>query len=255
LESLRSAKIPPGGQLAPESDPAKLRVPPLVEVYSADPSQPSQRLVEIIYRRPGTAHHEVEGRVYVPVHPVNVGEVSLTIFWFVCQLSILAIALTSYWYRPFDRVAQNFCLMCCAAMGAFVPGFHWWILANNPLLNIPFIVCAAMLPCLVLNFFLVFPKEPEFVRGRRGLVLSGAFGVAGLICVPLVVIYWAAWSLNGSDTLNVWIRLNCRLGGSCDFTFVVAAIDGACGHYVCFALFRDHCGKAGVQFDSTRDAS
>ncbi len=207
LESLRSAKIPPGGQLAPESDPAKLRVPPLVEVYSADPSQPSQRLVEIIYRRPGTAHHEVEGRVYVPVHPVNVGEVSLTIFWFVCQLSILAIALTSYWYRPFDRVAQNFCLMCCAAMGAFVPGFHWWILANNPLLNIPFIVCAAMLPCLVLNFFLVFPKEPEFVRGRRGLVLSGAFGVAGLICVPLVVIYWAAWSLNGSDTLNVFQKL------------------------------------------------
>jgi hypothetical protein len=91
LESLRSAKIPPGGQLAPESDPAKLRVPPLVEVYSADPAQPSQRLVEIVYRRPGAAHQEVESRVYVPVHPVNVGEVSLTIFWFVCQLSILAI--------------------------------------------------------------------------------------------------------------------------------------------------------------------
>lgn len=40
LQSLRFAKIPPGGQLAPGSDPAELKVPPLVEVYSRDPSQP-----------------------------------------------------------------------------------------------------------------------------------------------------------------------------------------------------------------------
>ncbi len=207
VESLRSAKIPPGGQLAPNSDPGELRVPPLVEVYNSDPSLPSERLVEVVFRRPSSSRPELENRVYVPVHPVNVTEVSLTIFWFVCQLSILAIALTSYWYRPFDRVAQNFCLMCCASMGAFVPGFHWWILSDNPLLNIPFIVCAAMLPSLVLNFFLVFPKEPDFVRSRRSLVFGSVFGLAGIICTALVVIYWAAWSLNGSTTLNIFQKL------------------------------------------------
>jgi transcriptional regulator with GAF, ATPase, and Fis domain len=207
LESLRSAKIPPGGQLAPGSDPSELKVPSLVEIYNADPSLPSERLVEVVFRRPGSARPDLENRVYVPVRPVSVRDVSLTIFWFVCQLIILAIAITSYWYRPFDRVAQNFCLMCCASMGAFVPGFHWWILSDNPLLNIPFIVCASMLPSLVLNFFLVFPKEPEFMRNRRGMVVGTVFGVAGLICTALLVIYWAAWSLNGSGTLNVFQKM------------------------------------------------
>ena len=207
LESLRSAKIPPGGQLAPGSDPSELKVPPLVEVYNSDASRPAERFVEVVFRRPGSSRPDLENRVYVPIHPVNVAEVSLTIFWFVCQLSILAVAITSYWYRPFDRVAQNFCLMCCASMGAFVPGFHWWIVSDNPLLNIPFIVCASMLPSLVLNFFLVFPKEPEFVRGRRGWVFGSVFGLAGVICTALVVIYWAAWSLNGSTTLNIFQKL------------------------------------------------
>ncbi len=206
-ESLRSAKIPPGGQLAPGSDPSELKVPPLVEVYNSDPSLPAERLVEIVFSRPGSSRPDLENRVYVPIHPVNVTEVSLTIFWFVCQLSILAVALTSYWYRPFDRVAQNFCLMCCASMGAFVPGFHWWVLADNPVLNIPFIVCAAMLPSLVLNFFLVFPKEPEFVRVRRSLVFGAVFGLSGIICTALVVIYWAAWNLNGTTTLNIFQKL------------------------------------------------
>lgn len=207
LESLRSAKIPPGGQLAPGSDPGELKVPPLVEVYNSNALVPSERLVEVVFRRPRSARPDLEHRVYVSVRPVNVSEVSLTIVWFVCQLSILAVALTSYWYRPFDRVAQNFCLMCCAAMGAFVPGFHWWILADNPLLNIPFIFCAAMLPSLVLNFFLVFPREPEFVRNHRGLVYGAVFGLAGTICASLIVIYWMAWSLNGNASLNVFQKL------------------------------------------------
>lgn len=208
LESLRSAKIPPGGQLAPGSVPDHQQVPALVEVFSAEPSLPSTRLVEVIYRRPSAAPSEQQRRVYVPVQPVSVTEVSMTIIWFVCQLSILGIAITAYWYRPFDRIAQNFCLMCCASMGAFVPGFHWWILANNPLLNIPFILSASLLPSLVLNFFLAFPREPEFVRSHRRLVYSTLFGAAGAVSLSLIIVYWTAWALNGSGELRVFQKLS-----------------------------------------------
>lgn len=210
LGSLRSAKTPPGGQLVPGSDPAELKVPPLVEIYNSDPAVLSERQVEIIYRNMRSPDPSLLNRVYVPVRPVSVFEVSLTIVWFSCHLSILAVALASYWYRPFDRVAQNFCLMSCAAMGAFVPGFHWWVLTGSPLLNIPFIICAATLPALVLNFFLVFPREPDFVRNHRMLIQAGVFGPVGLISVLLVLIYWTGWSLNGStisDELNVFQKL------------------------------------------------
>ncbi|MEI6538403.1 MAG: hypothetical protein WCO86_02605, partial [Planctomycetota bacterium] len=206
LQSLRFAKIPPGGQLAPGSDPAELKVPPLVEVYSRDPSQPPERLVEIVYRNTHSSKPELENRVYVSVRPIAVSEVSITIFWFACQLSILAVALTSYWYRPFDLVSQNFCLMCCASMGAFVAGFHWWVLAGNPLLNIPFIVCAASLPALVLNFFLVFPRESELIRRRRLLIQMAVLGPVVFSTFVLVIVYWSSWSLSGSTTsgdLNV----------------------------------------------------
>ncbi len=210
LGSLRSATIPPGGQLVPGSDPAELKVPPLVEIYSSDSSVPAERQVEIVYRNLRSSDPTLLNRIYVSVRPVSVLEVSLTIVWFACQLSILAVALASYWYRPFDRVAQNFCLMCCAATGAFVPGFHWWILADNPLLNIPFIICAAMLPSMVLNFFLVFPREPEFIRNHRMLIQIGVFGPMGMMSVILVLIYWTGWSLNGSaisGEMNVFQKL------------------------------------------------
>ncbi len=210
LQGLRFAKIPPGGQLAPGSDPAELKVPSLVEVNNGDSSLPAERLVEIVYRNTHSSQPMLENRIYVPVRPIAVGEVSVTIFWFACQLSILAVALTSYWYRPFDLVSQNFCLMCCASMGAFVAGFHWWVLAGNPLLNIPFIVCAASLPALVLNFFLVFPRESELVRTRRRFIQVGVLGPAAVSTFLLVIVYWSSWSLNGSTTigeLNVFQKL------------------------------------------------
>ena len=210
LENLRFSKIPPGGQLVPGSDPLELKVPPLVEIYNRDPSRPPERLVEIVYRNAHSSEPMQENRVYVPVRPIHVGDVSITIFWFVCQLSILAVALTSYWNRPFDQVAQNFCLMCCASMGAFVGGFHWWVLAGNPFLNIPFIICAASLPALVLNFFLVFPRESDLVRTRRRFIQMLVLGPMAISSFLLVIIYWSSWSLNGttaSGELNVFQKL------------------------------------------------
>ncbi len=208
---MRSAKIEPGGQLAPGSDPSEEPVPGLVEIFGRDERTPPERLVELKFRKVNSEKPELENRVYVPIRPVHIMDISMTMVWFVCQLLILGVALAGYWHRPFDRVSQNFCLMCCASMGAFVAGFHWWILASSPLLNIPFIICAAMLPAMVLNFFLVFPAEPEFVRRHRSLVQILLFGPASLCVALLVMVYWSAWCLNGRieavPSLNVFQKM------------------------------------------------
>ena len=197
---LRSAKIEPGGQLPPGSDPSELAVPGLVEIYGTDTDPQPERLVEVRFRIHSATQPSFLNRVYLPIRPVEIFDISLTIFWFVCQLSILGIALSAYWHRPFDRVAQNFCLMCCASMGAFVAGFHWWILTGTPLLNIPFIISAMLLPAMVLNFFLVFPAEPEFLRERRRLTQWLIFTPAVAMTIALVIVYWSAWCLNGTST-------------------------------------------------------
>ncbi len=227
LQALRFAQIPPGGQLAPGSDPVELKVPPLVEVYSRDPGSPAVRLVAVEYQR-SDATAGPDGRrltqiAFLPIRPVTTLEIGLTIIWFGCQLTILMFAVTSWWYRPYDRAARAFCLMSTAAMGAFVPGFHWWILPGNPLLNIPFIICASMLPALVLNFFLTFPREFEGLRTwRRGQQLA-VYGPATVISFLIVLTYWSCWVLNGSlssgpltafQKLAIVAQIICYGGGS-----------------------------------------
>ncbi len=212
LVALRSAKIAPGGQLPPGSDPLELdNVPGLTEIYGGDGRGDSQRQVEIRFRSVGSSEPTLPVSAWLPVQPISILDVSLTLIWFVCQLSILGVAIAAYWHRPFDRIAQNFCLMCCASMGAFVGGFHWWVLTGIPLLNIPFIVCAMMLPALVLNFFLVFPGELDFVKSRRPLIQGFLFAPPVIMTVMLVVVYWSAWCLNGrSDDggqLNLFQRI------------------------------------------------
>ncbi|MCA9033820.1 MAG: sigma 54-interacting transcriptional regulator [Planctomycetaceae bacterium] len=205
LIAIRSAKIAPGGQLSPGSDPSELPVPPIVEVFGTEPDAAAERMVEIRFHRQDSVNKggmALANRIYLPVHPVEIVDISMTIFWFVCQLAILGVALAAYWHRPFDRVAQNFCLMSCASMGAFVGGFHWWILTGSPLLNIPFIICAMLLPAMVLNFFLVFPVEPEFIRERRRTFQWILFGPAVFMTVALVIVYWSAWCLNGTTGVD-----------------------------------------------------
>lgn len=219
LAALRSAKIAPGGQLPPGSDPSELAesdVPGLVEIYGEDSNAVPERQVEVKFRVLSSARPDLPNRVYVPVNAIDIFDVSLTIVWFVCQLLILAVAMAAYWNRPYDRIAQNFCLMCCASMGAFVGGFHWWLLTASPLLNIPFIICAMLLPAMALNFFLVFPAEADFVRVRRRRIQAMVFGPSAAMTLALIVVYWSAWCLNGrtdrDGVLNAFQKIAVLVG-------------------------------------------
>ena len=196
---LRSATILPGGRLKGGADPAELisrDVPSLVEI--GDPESGSRhRKVKVRFLRPMSRTPDKPLMTYVAVRPRSTQDILLTIFWFLCQLAILLVAITGYWQRPTDPVVRTFCLMCSLALVAFVGGFHWWVIARNPLLNVPLIVCATVLPGATLHFFCMFPRRARFLK------VHAVAGVA-VIYVPLAVtgiliafVYWAAAGLNG----------------------------------------------------------
>lgn len=198
VAQLRSAAIPPGGLLAPGSDPSEeptVKVPELVEIPDGQ-SDNVTRMVELQVRLAQSEFPKPQ-RTYVAVKSLAPSEFVLTIVWFLCQLGILLVAITVWWQRPGDDVVRIFCLMCSASMVAFVGGFHWWILVASPLLNLPFIFCACLLPAVTLHFFCSFPRENSFVSQNRLLANSLIYGpplaAAGIIALT----YWAAYALSG----------------------------------------------------------
>lgn len=202
LARLRSAPIPPGGLLPPGSDPAEEppeKVPELVEILGSEEGDRSTRMVELKVRLPSSAFAARAQRVYVTVASQKPGDFLLTIVWFLCQLGILLVAMTAWWQRPGDRVVRIFCVMCCVSMVAFVGGFHWWILVASPLLNLPFIFCACLLPPITLEFFCSFPRENVHLPVRAQWSRALIYGPPILAATAIAFNYWSAFALMSSD--------------------------------------------------------
>lgn len=202
LAKLRGASIPPGGQMNPGSDPAEWpenQVPALVDISPGPDGEtsPSGRMVELKIRKPNSSAPELETRTYVAVKPLRSKDFLLTVFWFLCQLGILVVAMAAWWQRPSDQVIRVFCFMCCASMPAFVGGFHWWMLAASPLLNLPFIFAGCLLPAVTLHFFSCFPRESIFLQSNRNISLAVIYGPLTVMATLVAFAYWAAYSLTG----------------------------------------------------------
>lgn len=200
--NLRSAKLESGATMAPGADPAEFKetdVPALVEIPDPGVDGTAIRYVRVKFLQQDATSPSV---TYVAVSPPDTFDVLITVLWFLCQSAILLIAITGYLQRPTDSVARMFCIMSSALMIAFVGGFHWWILAGNPLLNIPFIICITMVPAATLHFFLKFPREGRALTEYRRTTLTGIYLPMGLFGVSLTFIYWAAFCLNGSPVVD-----------------------------------------------------
>jgi transcriptional regulator with GAF, ATPase, and Fis domain len=150
LRRMRRATVPPGGLLNSGDDPSLVRepLPSLVELDNG------VRLVEVEFLHDGTP-----GTAWVVIQSLPPGELLLTLVWFLLQLGITAVSALAVWHRPFDRPARVFFAMCVVTMGAFVGGFHWWVLASSLPLNIPFVGCALFVPAVSLHFFLTYPRQ------------------------------------------------------------------------------------------------
>lgn len=210
LAELRRAEIPPGGTLRAGANPSERKdIPSLVEIE--DPDGTPLRMVELILSKPPHRDGDLPIRNFVPVKAMQLGGFLLTIFWFLCQVTILGVAMTAFWQRPTDRVVRMFCLMCCVSMPAFVGGFHWWVLASSPLLNLPFIFAAALLPAVTLHFFSRFPREGWLLQSKHNLMGWLVYAPSAAAATLVGFTYWTAFALNGAsvgaDELSLFQKL------------------------------------------------
>lgn len=118
----------------------------------------------------------------IKIQAVPMREVGLTLVWFLLELIIFSVGAVGFWSRPFDDAARLFFVMCSVTLAAFVGGFHWWTVGSNFWLNLPFAVCAILLPAVILHFFLVYP------RSKRPLIQWPIATVAAIYAIPLLTI-------------------------------------------------------------------
>ncbi len=191
LSELRDAPIPPGAKLHPGADPSeKLPHDVLCEVGDGP------RFVKIEYRTPGNEPEDS----WVLLQSLPVGEVALSFVWLLLQSGIFIVSSLAVWHRPFDRQARLFFAMCVVTLGAFVGGYHWWVIAGSPWLNVPFAVCAMLVPVVSLHFFLVYPRPmPPLQRWPR-------ISLAAIYAIPMVsigailsVIFYHEWLMTTLD--------------------------------------------------------
>lgn len=129
----------------------------------------------------------------VAVQPVAGFELAVTLVWFLCQLGIFGLSALAFWKRPFDRPARLFFAMCIVTLGAFVGGYHWWLLAGQLSLILPFVLSALLLPSITLHFFLAYPRPKAVITRWHSATLWGLYGpplVAALCFFLIELLIW-----------------------------------------------------------------
>ena len=197
IANLRSTPTPVGA-FVPQTSDSEEHAGPIVEKL---PSH--ERWIEVEFFKEG-------GDPSDPYSPslkekrLPLGALSLSLVWFTLQLGIFVVGAMAYWKRPFDAAARMFFAMCIVTVVAFVGGYHWWVIAARLWLNIPFAICAMLLPVVTLHFFLVFPyRKPWFAHHPRtiltvlyALPLAATVGMVALLC-------YSAWQHAHTDANSV----------------------------------------------------
>lgn len=179
---LRNAK-PEGGPIYDSKklldDLQVLGSPALVETFGGE------RWVKAAFVRPETGRvHEA----YLQARSLPLGEVCLSVLWFSLQLGFFLLSAFFCWNRPFDRSARVLFGLGIVALGAFIVGNHWWIMAAHPWLIVPCAVCGILLPAVFLHFFLVFPRPKLFLQRFRVLSLFAVYALPCLVVLATLVV-------------------------------------------------------------------
>jgi len=112
------------------------------------------RVIAIWFLRPG---NPVPMHACLPLIAHPSASISLTLLWFVLELSVLVMGGMAYWNRPFDKPLRTFVALLAVTLAAFVGGSHWWLISGSITLTIGFAVAGTLLSAVMLHFFLAYP--------------------------------------------------------------------------------------------------
>ena len=191
---VRQAEIPPGGHTFYEAEPPSPLLPWLVS------DTQGHRWIRIEFLPAGT---EVPARGFVQVQMLPLAEIILTHIWLLLQLGVAFTAGVAVWHRPQDRAARVFYLMALLTTAAFTGGSHWWLIAGQPVLLLPFMFSSLLLPAACVHFVLVYPRLNRLHSRHPGVVLSALYGPAGLLCLVLMGAVAGLLLLDGSGDFAV----------------------------------------------------
>jgi transcriptional regulator with GAF, ATPase, and Fis domain len=168
-------------ELSPESD---IR---FVELYTGE------RYVHSIF------HLKERGpqTIWLKVSPQPLAALAWSVIWFLLQLPIVVLTGLAYWRRPEDRAVKLFFIVSALTLAAYTGGNHWWVLAGAPVLVMPFVAAAVLLPATLLHFFLVYPSPSEFLTRWRGWAMTAIYSI------PLAALFGAAILVAGGSLLSI----------------------------------------------------
>jgi transcriptional regulator with GAF, ATPase, and Fis domain len=135
------------------------------------------------------------------VRSLPIIELVPSVLWFFLKLGLFAIAALVFWKRLADQSATRFYILGVVTLGAYMGGYHWSRIAGNPPLILVFMLCAVMLPAVLLHFYLVFPTPKPIFQLRPSWTKSVVYGVPLGFLVALVSSYfWVFQQTHGNAT-------------------------------------------------------
>src|SRR5262245_7725460 len=139
----------------------------------------------------------------------RVGTPPLTTFvpslaWFVLEMGVFLLAAFVFWKRPQDRSVRLFFILTVVVIVAFMGGYHWSRILTQPLIVLPLMTCAVLLPAVSLHFYQLFPRPKPWFLVRPYWTLAVTYGPSVLFLLTLAVLYGVARTLarGGADATD-----------------------------------------------------
>ncbi|MEZ6056245.1 MAG: sigma 54-interacting transcriptional regulator [Planctomycetaceae bacterium] len=199
VAELRTRPLRPGESLTAGSDPTEA---PAGSTSTFVQIENEGRFAKVLFSRQGETRM-LKG--WVPLEPQPLGRLSLSLTWFVLQLGITLLVGLAYWQRPYDSSLRKFWIISILSLVGFLGGNHWWVIAGNLFFLIPFVTCGTILPAVLLDFFLTFPKPRLAVLRFPRIAVALLYAPAVVVVALLWVMIWTGgWmsSDHGSGPLS-----------------------------------------------------